>query len=129
MTSVPRILHSGTALTLYAVVDEGGVCDAEIWLAGLPVAPQTQFKARFERLTVHGRLGGYDQMHQLECPGEPPVTEIKVHHGPGYRLYVIREGRDWVATHGCKKPKDKKVCTEATRARNIFNMSYEGRSK
>lgn len=127
MTSVRRVLASGHALTLYAVVNESGGCDAEDWLAELPTQAQVQFKARFDRLTEVGRLGGYEQMHQLDCKGDPPVFEIKAPHGPGYRLYVMRLGRNWIATHGRKKPKDRKVCIEATRARTAFE-AYEGRS-
>lgn len=67
-------------------------------------------------------------MHPVECKGDPVVHEIKVHHGPGYRLYVIRHGRDWIATHGRKKPRDKHVCKEAKRAREAFADFMKRRS-
>ncbi|MGO9228556.1 MAG: hypothetical protein ACLQKA_05000, partial [Bryobacteraceae bacterium] len=87
-----------------------------------------QFQTSFERLTQIGYLMGEERMHPLKCPGTPGVQEIKVHVSPGYRLYVIREGRDWVATHGRKKPKDKRVCEEAKKARTAF-ASYQERSQ
>ncbi len=128
MTSARKPLQAGPALTLYAILDEDGVCCAEVWLAGLPTRVGGQFQTSFERLTQIGYLMGEERMHPLKCPGTPGVQEIKVHVSPGYRLYVIREGRDWVATHGRKKPKDKRVCEEAKKARTAF-ASYQERSQ
>ena len=128
MTSARKPLRTGRALTLYAVVSEEGVCDAEVWLAALPTRAQGQFQASFEQLTAVGFLRGRERMHPLECPGTPVVQEIKAAFSPGYRLYVIRDGKDWVATHGRKKPKDKHVCKEAEKARTAF-ANYEERSQ
>lgn len=60
-------------------------------------------------------------MRELQCGSGEKVHEIKVPSGPGYRLYVIRSGPDWLATHGSKKPRKSKVCAEASRAREIHS--------
>jgi hypothetical protein len=128
MTSARKPLKGGAALTLYAVVNEDGVCGAEEWLAGLSTGAQGQFMACFEQLTAVGFLRGEERMHPTKGSGAPVVQEIKVHDGPGYRLYVIKQGRDWVATHGCKKPRNnKQVAREAKKARDIF-AGYTERS-
>ncbi|MGV0618180.1 hypothetical protein ABQE58_25130 [Mycolicibacterium elephantis] len=126
MTSVRLVLMKGAALTLYAVVGKDGVCDVHRWLEDLATQPQVQFQARFERLCEVGHLRSPDEMHPLECPGAPKVHVIKVRSG--FRLYAVREGTDWVATHGKKKPKDKHVCREADKARELF-VDYQERCK
>jgi putative component of toxin-antitoxin plasmid stabilization module len=95
-------------------------CPSEDFLAGLNTAGQTQFKARFERLTQIGYLRNPDQMRPLHVAGEPKVWEIKVPDGPGRRLYVVRVQMTWVATHGSDKPSEKLVSNEVHRARTIF---------
>lgn len=97
-----------------------GECPAEDFLAGLDSQAQTQFKARFEQLTSVGYLRNPDQYRRLEVKGEPMVYEIKAHCGPGWRLYVVQVGKTWIATHGCQKPKDRRVPNEVEKARKIF---------
>lgn len=120
MTSLQaKALACGVRLTIWGVVDEGGVCEAEDFLRALDMPAQTKFQARFERLTAVGYLRSPDEMRRLQVAGSPEVQEIKVNHGPGYRLYVIRHGLDWLATHGAKRPKDKNVPTEVAKARKL----------
>lgn len=95
-------------------------CPSEDFLKGLNTAAQTQFQARFERLTQIGYLRNPDQMRQLHVPGEPKVWEIKVPTGPGWRLYVVHAQTIWVATHGSAKPSKNRVPNEVDRARDIF---------
>jgi len=91
------------------------------FLRGLDEAAQAAFKARFERLTGFGFLRSPEAWRRLDVAGSPAVYEIKVHKGPGYRLYVIRHDPTlWVATHGRKKPKDKAVPGEVSRARGLY---------
>jgi putative component of toxin-antitoxin plasmid stabilization module len=117
MTSQRRlVLLSGDKLTLYAIIDQG-VCHADEWLRGLCDQAQAQFRARFERLTTVGYLRSPQEWRHLGSG----VHEIKVRAGPGYRLYVVQQQRDWVATHGRKKPSDRKVPKEVSKARQIFN--------
>jgi hypothetical protein len=124
MTSVRLVLCGGSSLTLYAVVGEDGSCDAKAWLAGLPQQAQIQFQARFERLCEVGFLRSPEEMRRLDCPGDPKVFEIKVKSG--YRLYVVLEGKDWLATHGVKRPKDKHVCRQAMKTRTV-HLDYQNR--
>lgn len=101
-----------------------GECPAVTWLQGLDTKANVQFRARFDQLTTVGYLRISDQFNDLQCPGRPPVYEIKVNSG--YRMYVVRSERDWVATHGTKKPAKRKVCIEAERARGIWEEAREG---
>lgn len=117
-----EVLFEGPALTLYGAVVED-VCEVAEWLAGLDTRTQAQFRARLERLTTVGHLRSPDEMRQLQCPSaDPPVSEIKTRSG--YRLYVIRAQKDWVATHGAKKPPDRKVCDHADRANKIWKEAH-----
>lgn len=97
-----------------------GTSPALEFLSGLRPRAQAQFKAALERLTGVGWLRSPETMRQLEVPGEPKVHEIKAHDGPGYRLYVVRQGTTWIATHGCRKPSDKRVPAEVARAREYL---------
>lgn len=114
-------LQSGAACTLYAVGTPGGESEARNFLASLDQIPQVQFQARFERLTAIGYLRSPDEMRELHIAGQPPVHEIKTRSG--YRLYVIRKGSNWIATHGAKKPKDKQVGKQVQRARDIYGKA------
>ncbi|MBS9534345.1 hypothetical protein KIH27_12190 [Mycobacterium sp. M1] len=125
MTSHHRVLHTGPKLTIYAAIGPTGGCEAEAWLAALADRAKAQFLARFERLAEIGFLRSPEEMRELQCGSGEKVHEIKVPFGPGYRLYVIRVGRDWLATHGTTKPRDARVCTEATRARDIYRSYRE----
>jgi putative component of toxin-antitoxin plasmid stabilization module len=97
-----------------------GTCPSEVFLTKLGAPEQTAFRARLERLTTVGYLRSPEQFRRLNVPGEPSVSEIKVDKGPGWRLYVVTITGEWVATHGGKKPKDKRVPAEADKARQIF---------
>jgi hypothetical protein len=61
-----------------------------------------------------------EQFRQLHVSGRPVVYELKVHEPAALRLYVVRHGEDWAATHGRKKPKDKNVAKEVERARDLY---------
>lgn len=113
-------LAIGTWGRIIGVRLRDGSCPAEDFLTGLDAAGQAQFRARFERLTAVGHLRSPDQFRQLQVEGLPKVYEIKAPAGPAWRLYVVPVKRDWIATHGCRKPKDKRVSIEVARAREIF---------
>ncbi|MFI5503472.1 hypothetical protein ACIA5E_30825 [Nocardia asteroides] len=113
-----EVIYEGRALTVYGVVLRGRGCLAADWLAGLPLQPQVQFRARLDRLTEVGFLRSPEEMRALKCDGQPPVHEIKARSG--HRLYLVRSKQDWVATHGAVKPADRKVCAQAERARGIW---------
>lgn len=97
-----------------------GTCPAEEFLTELDPRPQAQFAALLERLTVIGWLRSPELFRDLEVAGEPKVWEIKAHAGRGHRLYLIRQGPDWIATHGGPKRGDQQVKTEVRRARTIY---------
>jgi putative component of toxin-antitoxin plasmid stabilization module len=116
-----REIWRGPRLTLYAVV-LGGVCDVEDWLAALDARAQAAFRARFEHLTQIGHLRSPEAWRFLGNG----VYEIKVHTGPGYRLYMLRDGADWIATHGRRKPKDRKISAEVAQALHIYQRYSSG---
>lgn len=97
-----------------------GTCPAEDFLAGLDTRAQAKFKALLERLTAVGWLRAPELFRDLEVPGQPKVWEVKAHSGRGHRLYLIQQGTNWIATHGGPKQPDRRVTTEARRARDIF---------
>lgn len=115
-----RILEQGDRGEVIALELPDTTCPAEEFLSGLGSRPQAQFKAALQRLTQAGWLRSPERMRLLEVGGEPKVWEIKAHDGPGYRLYVIRRQTTWVATHGSRKPSDKRVPNEVRRARELY---------
>lgn len=121
MTSQRRIIWQGLKLTLYAVAVEE-VCDVSVWLESLDDAAQTAFRGRFEHLCDVGRLRSPGSWRALD----KGVFEVKVHAGPGYRLYMLRDGSDFTATHGREKPKDRKVPAEVEKAKRIFDEHRKG---
>jgi len=121
MTSQRRIIWQGVKLTLYAIAKEE-VCDVAVWLESLDAAAQTAFRGRFEHLCDVGQLRSPGSWRALD----QGVFEVKVHAGPGYRLYMLRDGNDFTATHGREKPKDKKVPAEVAKARRVFDEYRKG---
>jgi len=121
MTSQRRIIWQGVKLKLYAVVEEEA-CQVCEWLESLDDAAQTAFRSRFEHLCDTGRLRSPQAWRALD----DGVFEVKVHTGPGYRLYMLRDGFDFTATHGRPKPKDSKVKAEVKKATEIFDRYRRG---
>jgi putative component of toxin-antitoxin plasmid stabilization module len=122
MTSQRRIIFEGEALTLYAVESKEGVCEVDDWLDALEDRAFAAFEARFTHLCAIGHLRATEQWRYLD----DDVFEIKVHTGPGYRLYMLRDGNDFTATHGRKKPDDRKVKRETKKAAKIFGKHKRG---
>jgi len=113
-----EVVYEGSALNVYGAVNTDDECPVVDWLASLDNRSQAQFISRFKRLTTIGFLRSPEEMRILQCPGEPPVHEIKVR--TGHRMYVVKNEPDWVATHGAKKPPDRRVCKEAQHAREVW---------
>ena len=122
MASQRRIIGEGRALTLYAVATEES-CEVYNWLESLDTAAQTAFRSRFEHLCDQGHLRSPEAWRSLD----KGVFEVKVHCGPGYRLYLLRDGKNFIATHGRIKPKDSKVKAEVKKALDTFSI-YQGGS-
>jgi len=121
MSNVGHVeLHAGSLGVVCGVRCSDGSCPAEEFLAGLDARAQAQFMARFERLADGHGLISPDQYRQLHVAGLPVIWEIKVHAGPGWRLYGVPIKRDWIATHGVRRPKDKAIVKEVKRSRTIF---------
>lgn len=112
-----RILAEGGCS---GVVLANGTCPAEEFLAGLDARALAQIDARLGRLTEVGWLRSPDLFRELKVAGQPKVWEVKAHAGRGHRLYLIRHGTDWIATHGGPKPPDRRVTAEVRRSRDIY---------
>jgi hypothetical protein len=104
-----------------------GVCDVEGFLAALPERAYAQFRVRFERYCTVGFLRSPDHWRKLQVDKkQPDVWEMKVHVGPGYRLFGIVEGNTFVATHGSEKPKKNGLGRHVKRAREDYQQSCAG---
>lgn len=103
----------------------GGRDDAESFLLSCEKRVQSRFRRYLERLRDGHLLQSPEFIRHLEtvdagsCKGAQ-VFELKVHEGPGWRLYIIRFGDKWYVTHGRKKPKDKLVAQEVAKSIAIF---------
>lgn len=113
-----KLIKSGVKASVLAIVRPNGSCPA---IEFLDEVKQGQFEARLEHLCATGRLRTPDLFRKLEVPGEPAVWEVKCDKGPGYRLYLVRVGNKFLATHGGKKPKANQVKAQVAMARTIFN--------
>jgi putative component of toxin-antitoxin plasmid stabilization module len=99
---------------------DDGTVPAIDFLDRLDLRSQAQFDVRVERLAEEGWITNSTQFKVLKHPGKPPVAEIKLTPGPGYRFYCVQERGTWYVTHGAKKPKDNRVPHEVARARTMF---------
>lgn len=115
-----RLLQSGRKGQVVGVELPDGTCPAYEFLSGLGANEQARFRALLEQLCEVGFLRAPEVMRRLEVAGDPRIHEVKVHKGPGYRLYLVQKSRLWLATHGSKKPKDSRVQNEVERARKIY---------
>ena len=62
----------------------------EAWLIGLrDVKAQALIAERINRLAFHEHFGDAKSV-------APGITELRVHYGPGYRLYATRRGKQVV---------------------------------
>ena len=104
---------------IVAVTRSDGTCPALEYLDELPEEAVSAFEARFTRLLEQGRITNTQHFHKIGLKGKPAVWEMKTHDGPGRRLYMIQSGRDWITTHGCDKPPDRKVAGQGVLAREI----------
>ena len=70
----------------------------------ITVAQTAKFRAWFEGLRdrqaqkhILVRIGRLERGNfgDVKPVGEG-VSELRIHHGPGYRIYLVRRGNDWV---------------------------------
>lgn len=115
------VLADGESYTIYYQEDDHGK-ELEKFLGCLRRQAREELHNKLRTLASTGKLRTPESFRCLRDKKHPPVYEIKVHDGPGHRLYLIHtEGNYWRVTHGCKKPKDSKVSVEIAKARRIFN--------
>ncbi|HVF20748.1 MAG TPA: hypothetical protein VNA14_10945 [Mycobacteriales bacterium] len=116
-------LCHGAQRRIVAVRAAGGLCHAEDFLNGLRERQKrayVQFTVRLSKLAEVGWLRNPEDVRPVEDGESPTVWEIKAHDGPGWRLYGIQDGDTWYLTHGRKKPGDRRVASEAAKARQIY---------
>ena len=94
-------------------VSADGKALAQIWLDGLQdLLAEAAIIARLARIR-RGLLG--------DCERYGEVTELRVHHGPGYRLYAVEDGEVLVVLLcGGDKSGQKKDFKKARRLANDY---------
>lgn len=102
-----------------SAVNRNGRSEAEEFIAALPLRFQARYQRYFEWLRDGHRIKSPENQRHLKSVPEKGLTveELKVDK---YRLYVIRDGARWCATHGRKKPNDNRVPTEIGLALAIY---------
>ena len=64
------------------------------WISGLKdVKGRAKIVARIERIRVSGNFGDFENVGQ-------GVSELRIHFGPGYRVYFCRRGAEVVILLG-----------------------------
>ncbi len=107
----------------------GGSEPAKHFYEGLDEGGKDGFDNLFVLMCDHGKITNKEKFRHkvgsIRCDhagsGEDfVVSEFKIHNGPGYRIMAVLEGKVYVLTHGCSKPKDAQLPSEIERARKIF---------
>jgi len=87
------------------------------WIDGLrDVHARARILARVERLAI-GNPGDVKPVGE----GVPPVSELRINYGPGYRVYYTRQGREIVIllAGGDKSTQARDIKTALRLARNL----------
>ena len=112
------MLESGNKGRVVGVVLADGSCPAYTFLKDLQLP---EFKSRMKVFCERGTLKNPQLMRELTTDKkDPSISEIKVDAGQGWRLYGVRRGSLFVATHGGAKPKPNRVKAEVEKARRIY---------
>lgn len=118
-------VYDGPENIIFTVGDKRGKDEARDFLLSLSVLNRARFDRHLRKLNsgIHiqspqlMRFLSSDDPHGLGAQ----VHELKVHDGPGYRIYIVKYQGKWYLTHGGKKPKKNKVSTQISRAFDIFH--------
>lgn len=109
--------------TVVGLEFEDGASPAREFIDALPDNQKAKFQRYFERLRDHQRIASPENMRHLKSDTlGNEVHELKTHADGGRRLYLVKSGVRWHATHGRRKPKDNKVNSEIGKA---FELFYE----
>lgn len=114
-----ELIRSGIRAAVVAVIRADGSCPAKEFLDEVKIA---QLEMRIESFCAMGTLRTPEAFRRLDVDDrKPAIWEIKSDKGPGYRLYGVRLGQRFVATHGTPKRKGTRaVRIEVERARTIY---------
>jgi len=110
--------------TVNTICAHGDKDEADEFLRTLNAASKAKFQRYLEYLRDGHRIKSPENMRHINV-ADPmnkgaEVHELKVHRDGGLRLYIVRYGGRWYATHGTKKVKDSAVPREAQKAFHIF---------
>lgn len=114
------ILRTYGGRCVYGVRLRSGKCPALEFLEEVPTNAAAEFRKLMDRLLTQGTIRNSQRFRMLKVEGSPRVYEFKTHQSPGFRLYCVKQGTDWFATHGDEKPKDNRVKDHVIRARTIY---------
>lgn len=114
-----RPVFEDEAGNVVAAVQANGRSKAEEFVHSLPIKFQARYQRYFEWLRDGHRIKSPENQRHLRTVPDRGlhVEELKVDK---YRLYIVRDGARWCATHGRKKPSDSRVSAEIEIALDIY---------
>jgi phage-related protein len=97
MLSLEELYHGRTTAACALVVN--GRCEVRDCVEQLPASAQRRILAVMQRLADYGLIADPHLFRRLDTG----IYELK-EHSMSYRVFCFQSGRDWVFTHGAKKP-------------------------
>jgi len=106
---------------VFALVVDGG-CETTDFLMDLPLKVRLQMEANVRWLGDQGFIHNQQKLNRLE----PGIYEVKT-KDPAERLFCFQDGRDWVCTHGARKPGKRELPSHIAKVRKLRQRWLEER--
>lgn len=106
---------------VYSYVDVNGVDHFGDWYRSLKNHPASRYVTRRLSMMRNGHLGDSHPLRMGGSSAEPMLTELRMNHRPGYRMYGVPTQEGFVIFNGGTKRTQKSDIEAATR---LLKESY-----
>jgi len=106
---------------VFALIVDGG-CETTDYMMDLPEPVRVKMEVNMRWLADQGFIPNDRKFNRLE----QGIYEIKV-KDPAERLFCFQDGRDWVCTHGDRKPSRRELQSHIKKVRALRKRWLEER--